>query len=521
MIIKLQKKEIFMYKRIKEVEKRYKFINKIINSADSPLIRKLLVDNIIIGTTTHDNIPSNLFYNYLKRGIVGYKNKNVLINKQNKNKLVEKSIKIIRYLRWGIKLISKPKKIWNIANAIEKKIILIYVPFLPRYLDSALPIYEKIKNSSDFTPILLNCERKEQFYKNNFTQINIRDCSIGINQLCKILKELIMTKKAINEEKKYKDFYKAFFKIIWKTQLINLINENIFRNLIKNTNKIKAIFFCPPNSFVRTASVIAKEFNIPTFSIIRGFIDYGLEFKFINTKYILAKGEQEKEMYIKLGYDEKKIEVVGAPFLKEKIINKYKVDGKINIFYVDQPCTQNCGIYCKRKIIRLIGNKLKCLNNIKLLIKLHPVSKDHEKVYEEEFQTIGFSNYQIYKSKYDLSKVLDISDYVIMHNSTVGLNVLFRNKPLIVLSNSFFGKDINIDREDLFFNEKSTFFIKDEQDLQDIFMRISEGRFKRKKYKDIKTFLKYYIKYNGETAAEHIVKFIENKIEESEIGSMK
>jgi len=513
-----------MRKKIKEIEKDYKFITKIINSADSPLIKKLILDNIIILTTRHDFLPSNLFYNYLKRGVIDYKDKNVIKYEQNQSSLNKKSAKIIRLFQFGIELILeslKPKKIWNMANTIKKNIILIYVPFYPRYLDLALPIYEKIKNSSDFTPILLNCELKEHFYKNNFTQIKMRDYSVGLNQLCKILKEIIMTKKAIDKEKKYKDFYKALFKINRRTQLINLINENIFRNLIKNTKKIKAIFFSPPNSLARTASEIAKESNIPTFGIFRGLIDYDLESKFINTKYILAKGEREKEMYIKLGYEEKKIEVVGAPYLKEKILNRYTVDGQIKIFYVDQPCTQNCDIQCKRKIIRLIGNKLRCLNNIKLLIKLHPVSTDHEKIYEEEFYTIGFSNYQIYKSKYDLSKVLDISDYVIMHHSTVGLNVLFRNKPLIVLSSSFFGIDINIDGENLFFNEKSAFIIKDEQDLQDIFTCISEGKLKRKKYKDVKTFLKYHIKYTGETSAEHIVKFIENKIEESELGGKK
>ncbi len=510
-----------MCKKIKEVEKDYKFINKIINSTDSHLIKKLLLDNIFTITTKHDFIPSNLFYNYLKRGVIDYKDKNVLINKQNKKKLVEKSIKIIRYLQWGFRLILKPKSIWNKINTADKKIILIYVPSGLRYLDLALPIYEKIKNASEFTPLLLYHWVEGKFCENNYKQINLFDYSIRLKQLCKILKDLMMTKKAINKEKKYKDFYKSMFKIIWKTQLINLINEDIFRNLIKNTNKIKAIFFCEPNHFTRVSSVIAKELDIPTFSIIRTLISYDLEFKFINTKYILAKGKQEKEIYINLGFDGKKIEVVGAPFLEEKIINRSVVDGQIKIFYVDQPCTQNCGIYRKRKIIRLIGNKLKCLNNIKLLIKLHPVSIDHEKIYKEEFRTIGFSNYQIYKSKYDLNKILDISDYAIIHNSTVGLNVLFRNKPLIVLSSSFFGKNIKIDGENIFINEKSAFLIKDEQDLQDIFMRISKGKFKRKKYKDVKTFLKYYIKYTGETAAEHIVKFIENKIEESEIGGMK
>jgi len=547
--------EIFMRKKIKEVEKSYKFINKIIDSANSHLIKKLLLDNIIIITTKHDLSPSNLFYNYLKRGVIDYKSKNVLKYKQNQNNPNKKYAKIIRLFQFGIKFILKPKKIWNITNIIDKKIILIYVPPGLRYLDLALPIYEKIKNISEFTPLLLYHWGEGKFCENNYKQINLFDYSIRVNQLCKILKDLIMTKKAINKEKKYKDFYNAIFKVIWKTQLINLIDEDIFRNLIKNTNKIKAIFFCS-DPFTRVLSVIAKEFDIPTFSIIGMLISYDLEFKFINTKFILAKGKQEKEIYINLGFDEKKLKVVGTPdlefkfintkfilakgkqekeiyinlgfdekklkvvgtpFLKEKIINKGTMCGQIKIFYVDQPFTQSFGIYCKRKIITLIGNKLKNLNNIKLLIKLHPASIDHEKIYEEEFHTIGFSNYQIYKSKYDLNKVLDISDYAIIHNSTVGFNVLFMNKPLIVLSNSFFEEDTGIDAELLFFSERIAFTIRNEQDLQDIFTRISEGKLKRKNYKDIKTFLKYYIKYTGETAAEHIVKFIESKIRESEI----
>lgn len=32
---------------------------------------------------------------------------------------------------------------------------------------------------------------------------------------------------------------------------------------------------------------------------------------------------------------------------------------------------------------------------------------------------------------------------------------------------------------------------------------------------------KYYIKYNGKTSAKNIVKFIESKIQESEIGGIK
>lgn len=507
--------EIFMRKKIKEVEKSYKFINKIIDSANSHLIKKLLLDNIIIITTKHDLSTSNLFYNYLKRGVIDYKSKNVLKYKQNQNNPNKKYAKIIRLFQFGIKFILKPKKIWNITNIIDKKIILIYVPPGLRYLDLALPIYEKIKNISEFTPLLLYHWGEGKFCENNYKQINLFDYSIRVNQLCKILKDLIMTKKAINKEKKYKDFYNAIFKVIWKTQLINLIDEDIFRNLIKNTNKIKAIFFCS-DPFTRVLSVIAKEFDIPTFSIIRTLITYDLEFKFINTKYILAKGKQEKEIYINLGFDEKKLKVVGAPFLKEKIINKGTMCGQIKIFYVDQPFSQSFGIYCKRKIITLIGNKLKNLNNIKLLIKLHPASIDHEKIYEEEFHTIGFSNYQIYKSKYDLNKVLDISDYAIIHNSTVGFNVLFMNKPLIVLSNSFSEGDTGIDAELLFFSERIAFTIRNEQDLQDIFTRISEGKLKRKNYKDIKTFLKYYIKYTGEIATKHIIKFIESKLNESD-----
>lgn len=49
-------------------------------------------------------------------------------------------------------------------------------------------------------------------------------------------------------------------------------------------------------------------------------------------------------------------------------------------------------------------------------------------------------------------------------------------------------------------------------------MRISKGTLKRKNYEDIKSYLKYYIKCTGETATELIVKFIESKIHESEIG---
>jgi len=507
-------------KRIKEVKKNYKFINKIINSADSNLTKKLLLDNIITIVTGHDNEVSTLFYIYFKKGSINNKNKSILTNRKNQNILFGKNAKIIRYLRFGISFILKPKKIWNKINSTDKNVILIYVP-ASKYLDLAIPVYEEFKNSSNFTPVILYYFKEGKICKNNYKQINLYDYSIGLNKLYKIFKKLIATKKEIDKEEKYRDFYNNIYKVIWKSQIINLIKEEIAYGLFKKSNNVKALFSClPTNDFSRKLSSIAEKFDIPTFSIRRGVTDYSLQLKFINTKYIFAnfaKGNQEKEIYITLGFDENKINVVGTPFLKEKIVNRSIINEQIIIFYIDQPLTQFCNMNCKRKIIRCIGKTLKIFSNLKLIIKLHPMSKDHEKIYREEFQTIGFSNYQVYKSEYDLNKVLDMSDYVIMHNSTVGFNVLFMNKPLIVLSNSFLkGGDIGINGEHLFFNEKIAFAIRNEQDLQDIFMRISEGKLKRKNYKDIKSFLKYYIKYTGETATKNIAKFIESKIDEAD-----
>ena len=338
-----------------------------------------------------------------------------------------------------------------------------------------------------------------------------------------ILKEVIMTKKYINKERIHRDFYNNIYKILWKSQIINLIKEEIVYGLFKKNNNVKALFSClPTNDFSRKLSSIAEKYDIPTFSIRRGVTDYSLQLKFVNTKYIFAKGNQEKEIYIKLGLDESKINVVGAPFLKEKIVNRPIINEQIKIFYIDQPLTQFCSMNCKRKIISCMGKALKNYPNLKLIIKLHPMSRYHENIYIEEFQRIGFLNYIIYKSNYDLSKVLDISDYVIMHGSTVGFNVSLMNKPLIVLSNSFLEGDISVNGEHLFFDERIAFIIRNERDLQDIFMRVSEGKVKRKNYEDIKSFLKYYIKYTGETATKHIVKFMESKIDESdEVGGMK
>jgi len=470
-------------KRIKEVKKNYKFINKIINSADSNLTKKLLLDNIITIVTGHDNEVSTLFYIYFKKGSINNKNKSILTNRKNQNILFGKNAKIIRYLRFGISFILKPKKIWNKINSTDKNVILIYVP-ASKYLDLAIPVYEEFKNSSNFTPVILYYFKEGKICKNNYKQINLYDYSIGLNKLYKIFKKLIATKKEIDKEEKYRDFYNNIYKVIWKSQIINLIKEEIAYGLFKKSNNVKALFSClPTNDFSRKLSSIAEKFDIPTFSIRRG--------------YIFAKGNQEKEIYIKLGFDENKINVVGTPFLKEKIVNRSIINEQIIIFYIDQPLTQFCNMNCKRKIIRCIGKTLKIFSNLKLIIKLHPMSKDHEKIYREEFQTIGFSNYQVYKSEYDLNKVLDMSDYVIMHNSTVGFNVLFMNKPLIVLSNSFLkGGDIGINGEHLFFNEKIAFAIRND--------------------KDIKSFLKYYIKYTGETATKNIAKFIESKIDEAD-----
>lgn len=507
-----------MYKKLKEVERNYQLINKIINSTCSHLIKKFLLDNIITIVTKHDNEASTLFYSYLKKELINNKNKSILINRQSQNRFSGKNTKIIRYLWFGIRFILKPKKIWNRINLNDKNIILIYVPN-PKYLDLAIPIYEEIKNSLDLTPVLLYYWKEGKLCKNNYKQINLYDYSINLNKLFILLKEVITIKKCINKEKIHQDFYDNIYKLLWKSQIINLIIEEIAYGLFKKNSNIKALFSCLPTSDCsRILSSMAEKFNIPTFSIRRGVTDYNLELKFINTKYILAKGEQEKEIYIKMGFVENRINVVGAPFLKEKIINKPIINSQINIFYVDQPLTQSCNMNCKRKIINCIGKILRNYHNLKLIIKLHPMSKYHEKIYIEEFQRIGFMNYIIYKSNYDLNKVLDISDYVIMYNSTVGFNVLLMNKPLIVLSNSFLDEDItNVNGEHLFFDERIAFTIKNVWDLQDIFMHISEGKIKRKKYEDIKSFLEYYIKYTGDAATKHIVKFIESKIQESKM----
>ena len=209
---------------------------------------------------------------------------------------------------------------------------------------------------------------------------------------------------------------KILKKIFPKIKIKSKINKNILKNkILITTTSIK-------NSFEFKAKIECKKHNIKIISVLDHWINYKLRFK-VNNKIHLPDeiwvfDKYAKKLSMKFFPKSKIIQKKNYYFeyVSQKI-NKNKNKNKILYICEGNQKIKNIFNYEKKNLTKIITKfKYDFRKNLKLLIKLHPNSKDVF-VYKKIMNNLNFKKFNILKNKgiedvlSDSKKVVGVRTY--------------------------------------------------------------------------------------------------------------
>jgi len=208
---------------------------------------------------------------------------------------------------------------------------------------------------------------------------------------------------------------------------------------------------------------IAKKFGSDTFGFQHGifpevFDEIG---KNSESDYIFVYGKQTKKKFMDAGYEEKKIKVVGNPqydsFVKTKNKNTKNILYAMEISSGNDALTPETQLTKKKQkiLLRMIFNVLKKFPHYKLIIKTR-TKWDMEGLPLAIAKEKNFKNFEIIE-KTNNNKLINNCDLCLINQTTMGLEVLLLDKPLISVNLKEYDKTNpykNISNVEIVYKEK-------------------------------------------------------------------
>ena len=341
------------------------------------------------------------------------------------------------------KIINSPGK-YNATCAIfltASRLDLHLRPMLPviqKFHESKKPVYIF---TSDISTSLVLTKEKISFI-NLFEEVNLildflKESYEGI-QIRKLLEKLVTENPHLLG---FNEVLPDLLKRIYRTMAIIVILDHIFKKM-----KLKSILDGGTGEeFENTAIEIAQKYNVKSYSIIPSPPTPSPQ---ITDGYhadkLFLEGAQGVEVMKMLGYDQKRFEVVGgARYDHYKLMNSKNSKNILE---------KNLQISKEKKLIviamsrwhvndeKWISDFIKFCNknNFEVILKIHPTYKvASQNVSENKIRLIASKctgmRYMITYDA-DLPTLLSASDLVITDWSSVGLEAILLDKPLIQVS---------------------------------------------------------------------------------------
>jgi len=245
--------------------------------------------------------------------------------------------------------------------------------------------------------------------------------------------------KTIGMEKEIEKRVKIYLKQLIKYRFIESCEKiNEVLGVLKKQN-IKLFLSSadsdPSNLII---SRVAKVFGVPTIGFQHGLAPVPEMDKISESDYFLVYGPKIKKEYLKGDYSKKKIEIIGFPkcdcFKNENKKNTKKIIYAMEIGSGNRSLTPEIQL-TKRKqkiILRRIFNVLKKFPDYKLIIKTR-VKWDMKGLPEVIAKEEGFKNFQVIE-KTNNNDLINDCDVFLMNQTTMGLEALILNKPVISVS---------------------------------------------------------------------------------------
>ena len=431
----------------------------IISLIDTELISFYLLDYFYYNkpnTKCHNKF--SIIIRTVLRKIYSFNSKNVKIDKNNKKNIGvfitnKKQLDVFLGLKLGLK---------------DYKLHNNLVPIEWNYKNKVL------KNSINFWK-----------YSNIISIIkNIHKMSKKINKINFKISDIYFMKYENALNKKFDYDFKRIFEKNLKNKIKELIYNSICyvdtgKEILKNY-KLDAVIFTNEREMSAKSTALGMKDKIKTFGIQRGIIGDHPEVNDPLTDYFFVNGDFYKNNMIKRGANKEKIFVLGNPRFDyiislQKSSNISNIKNKFNI-------PQNKKVFLVISEVRKVGvsdmalsefllkvvNEVNKIENSFLLLKAHPNQIDlslEKRILEDNCTT----EYKLCHLE-DINELVLISDYVISDFSTVILEAIALEKP--VLRPKFSSKR----EHNYFFNLEN--YIINFDNLKDALLKIDRNKLK-------------------------------------------
>ncbi len=359
--------------------------------------------------------------------------------RKNKIRTENKEPKILFYTQTDKITNGKVKKIGNVLEEVKKQ----------NLGETFILSYEPIEKNSR-----LNISKQDHMIYEYLTKDILKKTGEQARELNNKWEKIPEEKKIslLNlDGKSLYPFIKEELNFLFSREFLHtlLVYYNAHKKILKEEN-IKLVCSIGAGSFyAKTLYAAANVLNIPTLITQHGICFGFMENKILNNTNFAVFGEYSKKELGEWEINEKNITITGASLFDEIIPimeNKEKEENLITIltdgFYI-------YGLVDKKEYFNTIKkwiNEIQKIKNLKVIIKPHPEEKEHLAEYRELIK--DFDNIKLLetKSKEELYKLISKSKLIVNFGSTVALESMILDKPIITITNFHNSKIVEFER---------------------------------------------------------------------------
>ena len=211
----------------------------------------------------------------------------------------------------------------------------------------------------------------------------------------------------------------------------------LIREMLDKEKPDMVALLCEFNRDSRALIRFSKERKIPLYYIEHSIIYDGPLTRGLDSDYMAVEGLALKERLERYGIPAEKLIVTGRPVYDEIIETKNRIDTSLfERFGLDKTkkivllATNPYGEDNARKLVSAVVNSINKFDELQLIIKPHP--RESVDFYQGVLDELNFKNGKAIG--FDTFELIKISELVMVVTSTVGLEAMLCNKPVISIN---------------------------------------------------------------------------------------
>lgn len=257
------------------------------------------------------------------------------------------------------------------------------------------------------------------------------------------IKKIIRIVKYFNKSGLIKHYKKYYWMMIFLTYRA-FRQVEWFENIIKNQPPKAIVCFSPATTFEEMVlTQVAKKYEIPTFAMQHGPFNDLSEEVFVplitcenmQSDYILVWGKSSADV-IGSYIDADQIILAGNPkYIYKKNINQHSNKLINGTLFLDETSKRQNSLQSNINLIKITKKFIDNNKEISIQVKIHPLDKlDNYK---------GLLNHEritVVDKGLSVKKLLDCSDFILVHNTAVASEALFYGIPVLRYKDSGYGQ---------------------------------------------------------------------------------